>query len=283
MSSEAVINTLNTINTNLNIYFGLFILITGIFGQVCNVIVFTTLKTFQESTCAFYLTVVSIANFGQALPVLFRVLTAFNVNASGYGISCKFRLFWAQYCTLVSLTSLSLTTFDQYLSMTKYRHWNSMRSARRHVAFTCMFWFIHGIFTFIYTDSNQYTCIITNTVFAKYSIYFNSLILLAFLPLSIMITFSLLAFFKIRSIAASRQVNHVRLSRDRQLTTMTLFHVLCTVISITPFVIFNIYTLATNAIETEEIILNRLIATVTTLLLFEGLAVSYFLLVIDLL
>ena len=63
MSSETIINTLNTINTDLNIYFGLFILITGIFGQICNVIVFTTLNTFRETTCAFYLTVVSIAQF----------------------------------------------------------------------------------------------------------------------------------------------------------------------------------------------------------------------------
>ena len=237
MSSATIINTLTTINTQLIIYFGLFILVTGIFGQICIVIVFTTLKTFRETTCAFYLTVVAVANFGQALPVLIRVLIAFNVNASGHAMFCKFRLFVAQYCFLVYLTSMCLTTVDQFLSMTKYRHWNSMRLARRHITFTCIFWFIHGIFTFIYYGSNQYACISTNTIFAKYFAYFYSVILIGFLPLSIMITFSLLAFFKARTIAVRQQVNHVRLSRDRQLTAMTLFHVLSAVIFITPYAV----------------------------------------------
>ena len=109
-----------------------------------------------------------------------------------------------------------------------------MRSARRHIAFTCIVWFLHGIFTFIYSDSNQYICLIINTAFSKYFAYVHSVILDGFLPLIIMITFSLLAFFKIRTIVASRQVTHVRLSRDRQLTTMTLFHVLSAVVFSNP-------------------------------------------------
>ena len=274
MSSETIINILNTINTNLNIYFGFFILITGIFGQICNVIVFTTLKTFRETTCAFYLTVVSVANFAQALPLLLRVLTSFNVNVSGSAIFCKLRFFSAQYCFLIYLTSMCLATIDQFLSMTKYRHWNNMRLARAQIIFACIFWFIHGIFTFIYYDSNQYTCIITNAVFAKYFAYFYSVILLGFVPVTIMITFSLMAFFKIRTTAVRQQVNHIRLSRDRQLTTMTLFHVLSTVIFITPYASYNVYSLGINATESIQIVRNRLIATVMSLLCYEGYAVS---------
>ena len=89
-----------------------------------------------------------------------------------------------------------------------------------------------------------------------------------------MITFSLLAFFKTRTFAASRQVSHVRLSRDRQLTTMTLFHVLSAVVSTIPFAAFNVYSLSANAIEAEEIVRSRLISTATILLLYEGFAVS---------
>ena len=139
MSSATIIDTLTNVTNKLIIYFGLFIIITGMFGQTCNVIVFTTLKTFRETTCAFYLTVVSVANFGQALPVLFRVLTTLNVTPSNLGLFCKFRLFFGQFGGLVSLTSMCLTTIDQFLSMTKYRHWNSMSLARVQITFTCIF------------------------------------------------------------------------------------------------------------------------------------------------
>ena len=139
------------------------------------------------------------------------------------------------------------------------------------------------IYTLFITDSNQYTCIFTDAAFAKYFSYVYSVILISFLPLSIMITFSLLAFFKARSIAVRQQVNHVRLSRDRQLTAITLFHVLFSVISIIPYASFNAYSLGINATEAEQIIRNRLISTVTTLFCYEGFAVSHFLSIIYLL
>ena len=97
-----------------------------------------------------------------------------------------------------------------------------------------------------------------------------------------MITFSLLTFFKIRTVTAGRQIDNMRLSRDRQLTTMTLFHVLSAVIFTTPYGIFNVYSLSANATETKHIARNQLISTVTVLLIFECFAVSYFLLAINL-
>jgi hypothetical protein len=276
MSSADIIDTLKFATEQLNIYWGLFILITGIFGQICNIIVFTTLKTFRETTCGFYLTIVSIANLGQSLPIVMRILTGFSINLSGSSILCKFRWFLSQYFALVSLTSMCLTTIDQFLSMTNYRHLNNMRMAHRHIAFTWIFWFIHGIFTFIYYDSYQNACIITNPIFAKYFSYFFVLILFGFLPLTIMSIFSLLAFFKIRA-TVSREINNVRLSRDRQLTAMTLFHVVCAVITIIPLAIFSAYTISITVTDPQEIALNLLISTITTLFCYGGFSVSFFL------
>ncbi|CAF4372202.1 unnamed protein product, partial [Adineta steineri] len=60
----------------VNIYFGLSIMILGVIGGIFNIIIFTTLKTFRETTCAFYLTAVSVVNIIQLLTALFvRVLS----------------------------------------------------------------------------------------------------------------------------------------------------------------------------------------------------------------
>jgi hypothetical protein len=204
-------------------------------------VVFTSLKTFRQTTCAFYVTTASIASIDESLIVLIRfVNTSLNFYALNTSIFCKFRYFLTQYCALGYLTNICMATIDQFLSMTKYRHLNNLRLARCHIACTSIFWFIHGIFTFIYYDSNQNVCVITNDIFAKYYTYFYLPILLGILPLTITSIFSLVAFIKIRTIA-SRQINIVRLSRDRQLTQMTLVHALFIILTTIPFVSFFAY------------------------------------------
>jgi len=276
MSSSSTIDTLNFLTEQISLYFGLFIAITGIFGQIFNIIIFTTLKTFRETTCGFYLTIVSIANLFQCAPILISVITLWNNNLYASGILCKFHFFLLQYFGMVSLTGMCLTTIDQFLSMTRYRNWNNMRLAIRCIIFIWIFWFIHGIVTFIYYDSNKITCIMTNHIFAKYYTYFYLLILRGILPVIIISIFSLLAFFKIRS-TANRQMNIIRLSRDRQLTAMTLLHVSFIVISTLPFVIVYAYALNLNTTDALLNARNGLIIGVTSLLSFEGYAVSLFL------
>jgi len=274
MSSASIISNLNFATQHVYIYFGLFIVITGMFGQFFNIIVFTTLKTFRETTCGFYLTIVSIFNAGQLLSVLLRILQYLNSNLTDSAALCKFRNFFTQFCALVSFTAMCLTTIDQFLSMTKYRYWNTMQSARRHVIFACIIWFIHGCFALVYFDSSQNTCIMTNAIYSKYYAYVYLLILLGILPLTIISIFSLLAFFKIRS-TASREMNIIRLSRDRQLTAMTLVHVLFLIITTLPFVIFYTYTLSINVTDQQVLARNRLILAVTSSFGYEGYAVSY--------
>ncbi|UJR18721.1 hypothetical protein I4U23_005628 [Adineta vaga] len=60
MSSTEIILTLAT--RQVFIYFGLSSMILGVIGNVLNIIIFTTLKTFRETTCAIYLISVSVAN-----------------------------------------------------------------------------------------------------------------------------------------------------------------------------------------------------------------------------
>ena len=273
-SLSSTVDFLRFVGQEMNIYLGLFICITGIFGGLLNIIVFTTLRTFRETTCGTYLTAASICNLGQSLTVIFRVFnTGFNYGPFTSTVFCKFRFFAVQYFALVSMTCMCLATIDQFLSTTKYRHLNNMQSAFCHVILTCIIWFVHGIPTFIYYDSNGNTCISTNNTFAKYFTYFYLPILLGLLPIMITSIFSLMTFFKTLT-NAGRQVNIIRLSRERQLTAMTLVHALFITITTTPYVICFVYINSITTTDATDAALNQLVYVITSLFGIEGFAVS---------
>ncbi|CAF3749327.1 unnamed protein product [Rotaria sp. Silwood1] len=268
-------DTLNFISRQLHIYCGLSILILGVIGGIFNFIIFTTLKTFRETTCAFYLAIVSIVNIGQLLTALFvRVLSeGFNTDIRSISWVCKVQITMAGWCNAVSFTELCLTTIDQYVSMSKYRHFSNLRSAQRNILLTCIFWSIYCICFLIYWDTTFGTCTVINSNFAIYVTRFQYPILFGFLPLSTMITFSLLAFYSARTLV-SRQVNIVRLSRDRQLTAMTLVHVLFVVITTLPHVIYFTYLLNQISKDPEQVARNNLIFSITVLIDYSSYTVS---------
>jgi hypothetical protein len=268
-------DTLNFISQEFHIYFGLFILILGIIGGILNVLIFTIFKTFRETICAFYLTVVSIVNIGQLLTALLvRVLSdGFYIDIRRTSWGCKVQVYMAVCCALVSTTTMCLATIDQYISMSPYRHYSTKRLAKLSIAVTCSFWGLYCIYFVIYWGAPLGTCTIINSSFAIYATHFHLPILLGFLPLSTMTTFSLLAFSNARTLI-SRQMNIVRLSRDRQLTAMTLFHAAFVVITTLPFIIFSIYSLNQTSKDPEKIARNNLINTVTVLIDYSSFAVS---------
>ncbi len=131
ISMSSTIDILTSSTLYINIYFGLFVCITGIIGDFLNIIVFTTLKTFRQTTCAVYLTTASIAGLGQSLTALVRVFsTGFNYGPTSSSILCKFRFSLSEYFSLVFLTCMCMATIDQYLSMTKYQQLNIIRLSR---------------------------------------------------------------------------------------------------------------------------------------------------------
>lgn len=269
-------NEMNFVSQELNIYVGLFIFITGLTGGLLNIIIFTTLKTFRETSCGFYLAATSIFNVGHVVFALStRILeSGFHINVTNQPWSCKFRTFLAQSCVLLSLTGMSLATIDQFLSMTKYRQWSRLKYARRHILVACCFCFLHGIFAFLFWDIiSDGTCSAIDYHYRNYLAYFYLPVLLGCLPIMIMITFALLSFRKIRSLAF-RRMNIVRLSRDRQLTAMTLIQASFTVLATIPYTTFNIYLLNTSVTSPENIAYHRLINTVLVLLYYENFAVN---------
>ncbi|CAF1308542.1 unnamed protein product [Adineta steineri] len=261
----------------VNIYFGLSIMILGVVGGIFNIIIFTTLKTFRETTCAFYLTAVSVANILQLLIVSsVRILSeGFSTDIRRTSWVCKIYIYMAVWCLLVSPTYVCLATIDQFLSMSYYRRFSNLRFAQRCIFIIGFFWSLYSICFLIYYDAPLGICIDTNSNFAMYVTHFHYPILFGVLPLSTMITFSLLAFYNARTLI-SRQINIVRLSRDRQLTAMTLVHVVFVVITTLPYIINFIYSLNQTTNDTKQIARNNLIYGILVLILYSNSAGCFY-------
>ncbi|CAF1102511.1 unnamed protein product [Adineta steineri] len=261
----------------VNIYFGLSIMILGVIGGIFNIIIFTTLKTFRETTCAFYLTAVSVVNIIQMLVSLFvRILSeGFSTDIKRTSWVCKIQVYMAVWCLLVSMTCVCLATIDQFLSMSHYRRFSNLRFVQRCIFIIGTFWGLYCICFLIYYDAPLGICMIINSNFAMYVTRFHFPILYGVLPLTTMITFSLLAFYNARTLI-SRQINIVRLSRDRQLTTMTLVHVIYVVITMLPYIIYFIYSLNQTTNDPEKIARNNLIYTTLILISYSSYAVSFY-------
>ena len=126
MSSSSSISTLNLISQQITIYLGSSILIVGVIGGCLNILVFLSLRTFRESSCAFYLVVMSIANIGQLVTGLFRQIlaTGFSIDWTPTSLFyCKWRPFCFQACMLIALTCVCLATIDQYWATCSYPRW----------------------------------------------------------------------------------------------------------------------------------------------------------------
>jgi len=238
--------TLNSLGKQIVLYTGIPVFIAGILGGVLNIITFVSLRTFRESSCAFYLTVMSLFNIIQLCTgLLTRILTSLS-NGDGTEISlfyCKFRPWAFQVAIGGSLTCLCLATIDQYCATGSHIRWQQfcrIKIAYRLVVGTTIIWMLHGIVYLVYfvhaksTSTNQTTCTIVDYNFTQYRIYVIVLTLLGILPVSIAVCFGLLAFRNIQQLT-HRTRPIVRLELDKQLTVMVLAQVTMNVSTYFPY------------------------------------------------
>ena len=272
----STIDSLKLASQQTSIYLGLLILIPGMIGAILNVIVFTSLNTFRQTICAFYLTFASIIGMGEMMILLFlRILSdGFSINPRTIPWFCKIHYFIGNWCLSVWLTIVCLATIDQFLSMSKYRHFSTKRLAYRFIFITCIFWLVHGIPMLIYWDvTPSGVCTIVNPTYVVYFSRFAFPVLYGCLPIALMITFSLLAYHRARTLS-SQQLNIVRRSHDRQLTAMILVYVTYTVIVMIPFTTFYIYSFNVYTTSAEQRAFNAFMITITILIEYSMFAVS---------
>ena len=230
------------------IYVGSFTLVAGIVGGFLDIVVFLSLRTFRLSSCAFYLTVMSVANLGQIITgLLNRIMTTgFNIDWSLTSLfCCKLRLYCYQVCALTSMTCICLASIDQYFatsSRPRWQQWCSIKIARRLTAMFTLIWILHNVPLLIYYNhvvsltSNKVTCTLTNNVFEQYTAYTITIILGKVLPICITLLFGILACRNVQQMT-HRTLPLVRRELDKQLTAMVLVQIAVGIFTLTPYTI----------------------------------------------
>ena len=228
--------TLSFIGKQIIIYCGTPIFLAGIIGVLLNTVVFLSLRTFRQSSCAFYLTIMSIANIG---PIFFGLLSRIMIALLGFDgterslFYCKARLYITHVCIGTSLTCMCLATIDQYLATCSRPHWQhfcNIKLARRIILCSTIVWSSHGIRYLIFlihvksANTNIVSCTTTNYVFGQYRIYIVLLVLIGYLPAVIATFFGSMAYYNVRHLTY-RTIPMVRRELDKQLTTMVLVQI----------------------------------------------------------
>jgi Na+/proline symporter len=115
--------------------------------------------------------------------LLVRVLSeGFQTDIKRISWVCKIQVYMAAWCQWVSMTLICLTTIDQCVSMSTYRHYSTKRLAKRAIVLTCIFWGLYCICFLIYYDVPSGRCTIINPTFAIYTTLVHFPDLRGFLP-----------------------------------------------------------------------------------------------------
>ena len=261
--SASIVLSLAYATQQVTIYLRSFIFITGLTSNTLNIIVFLSLKTFRESSCAFYLTMMSFVNNGQMfLGLLLRILSV------GFGIDwsisilayCKLRYYFFQVCSLLSYTCMCLATIDQFLATCSHPRWqkfSNIKLAHWLVAIFSFIWILHGIPVIYFYDhvipitANQTVCKITNIIFQEYYNYFYLLVLLGIIPVFVIVLFGFLAYRNVRKLTC-RTKPLVRRETDKQLTKMVLVQDIYNLFFIIPYIV--VYSMVLNVSSYEDTI-----------------------------
>lgn len=276
---------LSLISEKLTIYLGSFVLILGIVGGILNLLVFLSLKTFRQNSCAFYLIIMSISNVGQLISGL---LTRLIINLTGIDWSlesvfyCKFRWYFIHICALVSFTCICLATIDQYLSTCSKLSWlnySHIKYSQYFCLISTLFWLIYEIpslilYNHVSSPTNRpISCSVTNLIYQRYNTFVYLLVLTGILPIIITILFGSLAYRNIQQIPF-RTIPIVRRELDKQLTVMVLIQVIFNFFDIVPFLIVTIYSHLTKGSNTPTVAQQiELITAISTCLYYSYFAV----------
>jgi len=242
------------------IYSGIPIYIAGVLSSILNILVFLSLQTFRQSSCAFYLTIMSLINTVYlSLGLLSNIITAiYGIDAVDISLFyCKLRPYLFHVSAVSSMTCFCFATIDQYWATCSYprlQQWCNIKLARRLVIICIFMVNLHGIpywFLFYHIQSpttNKVMCVLTNPVYTEYRLYVNLFILSGFLPICIIILFGLMAYRNVQQIA-HRTLPMVRRELDKQLTVMVLIQVMVACFAYLPFFVVNIFVLSPNILN----------------------------------
>ena len=279
MSTTTTADVLVTLSPKITISIGTVLIIAGVLGGFLSIVVFLSLRTFRESSCAFYLTIMSCVNIGNLLTGLLS-----RIIISGFGIDwtlispfyCKFRWYCLQLCVLTSFTCVCLAAIDQYMATNarpEWRTWSNIKTARRITAAFILLWLLHGTFYLIYFNllvsptTGRVSCNSANLVFRQYHIYGYLIILAGIIPLLVTGVFGLLARNNVQQ-SAHRTVPLVQRELDKQLTKMVLVQIYHNFIVTLPYTTLTPLITGLSPIQDREIAARFDFANLLAILLY---------------
>ena len=148
--SMTTVETLNRISDRLNIYWGLLILLFGLWGTLWNLLVLRHLS-FRSNSCCTYLLVGSIASLIELVFGLSdRIINqGFHVDWTSSNIAwCKIRYFLSSCASLIALSCLVMSLLDRFFStcsQIKWRRLTSVYTARQICVHLITLWMLSAI------------------------------------------------------------------------------------------------------------------------------------------
>ncbi|CAF1948077.1 unnamed protein product [Rotaria magnacalcarata] len=289
-SPTTTVDILDSVIRYLNISVGLFLFVFGITGNLLNIVIFSSLKTFRRNPCAFCLLILSCCEIGTLIgntlvDVFASTLSdTFDVNAI---LPCKIRTAFGQIFATISLSMMCFAAIDQSIStsMPERHHGINLKIMRRLIAIITVISCVHAIPFFIFYDiqplsgTNDTICRIKDAseVFSKYLIYINIPLVNGVIPVTIMILFGVLSYRNVHRMY-KRRVHIVRLRLEKQLTAMVLAKIFSFAITVIPFLIVYIIRYSISLYINDPICQNQILLAqrVFILLIYANYADSFY-------
>ncbi|CAF3596346.1 unnamed protein product [Adineta steineri] len=282
------VSIINNIQQQYLFYSTTILLPLGCIGNLCEIFVFMTLRSFRGNQCTFIFIVESISNIGLLLSIF---VPYFDTRIQGQDPTlvsvawCKLQGPIQQIFGLCSLFTICFLTFDQYMCTNPRPHWRqiiSLKFTHRFIFFMICFVILHSIPFFIFTELRPTLgCNIFSAAMNSYYRYFYYPILNSSLPLTITVVFSLFSYRNVRRIVR-RQIPIDRRRLDQQLTAMVLARVVCLISLGLPYILYNVYRVTFRTTETNQIVLavTNFINSIVNSMLYINFSVNFYLFLI---
>lgn len=180
-----------------------FILLLGNLGNIANILIFGR-RELRKNVCSRYFICLSLAHLLLLDTLCFsRILTtSTGNNVFQYIMSlCKLRTYFTEFSTLLSRYFLCLISIDRWMvtsSSARLRQQSSTRASRWLIIIGILFWAIFSSHAAIGFQTGPVEC--TPPAGSIYSMFYSiEAIIVAMVPMFIMIVFSCLTVFNVRS------------------------------------------------------------------------------------
>jgi hypothetical protein len=249
MSQSIDVDTLNYSANQLYIYGTIVVIVTGLFGNTLNIIVFSA--KLKDSVCPFYLLAVDVFNIAAILMYDLTDVTQliYGKNGSESSVAwCRVINYVGDVSIVFISFALCLASVDRYVSSCRQasrRLWSSVKVAKVSLVSALLVSSLLAIPDLIYwyIDSDIRLCV-AEAFYYEYMSYFLYPVMVSFIPVLILSISGYMTYQNLQTTIypTSRASEHTRKRRiDHQMARMLLTQILCYSIQTTMLFIIYIY------------------------------------------